>query len=318
MKRLEHELISRIASLFEKKGEGVVLGIGDDAAVLHYDHERYMVLTTDSLVEDVHFRLEAWSARELAIKAVRSNMSDIHAMGAIPHTVLISLALPTFIKDEWVDEFFETVKGEAQTFNFTVIGGNLTRASELSISLTATGLVPCQHLKKRMGAALGQALYLSGPVGYASLGLCELEKGKKESFFISAHKKTGVDIKKAAFLSSSPCVTAMIDVSDGLIQDLGHLLKASGVGARLDMSGLAQDLQYQQASIGVAQNPLELALYGGEDYVLLFSVEKEKEFLKQSSSFNFIRLGDVTASGVSVVYGGNEVVLSQKGFDHFK
>ena len=253
------------------------VGIGDDAAVLRPRPGRDLVMTADALVENVHFR---WSTgarpRLLGRKALRVNLSDLGAMGARPVGFLLSLGVPPDVSPDRLDGFVAGLIREASDSDCPLVGGDSVRSAVWQLSLTAIGEVPRGKALRRGAGRPGQRLMVTGALGASALGLHVLEHGgprnASEKRFVRAHELPDPPYRAGPRLARAGLAAAAIDVSDGLLRDLGQLAAASGLGAdvHLDRLPLAHGFAVACSRRGV--DPLELACRGGEDYQLLFSV----------------------------------------------
>lgn len=275
--RLRAELAGSDASA---SGSGVLLGIGDDAAVLARPAGN-LVLSVDAAVEGVHFRAGFADWATLGARALAAALSDLAAMGAQPRAALSALVLPPDFGD---DQLAELARGQAQAATrhcCPVVGGNLARGSELSITTTVLGEVAGVGLT-RAGARPGDAIYVTGVLGAAALGLALLEPGAGASEGAELRDDAACAAFVARWRAPVPrlvaglqlvsCASAAIDVSDGLLQDLGHLCEASGVGAVLLADALPQLSGFAALARALGRDPLALMLTGGEDYELVYTL----------------------------------------------
>jgi thiamine-monophosphate kinase len=300
----------------------VLLGLGDDCAALSL--QGTTILTTDAMIENVHFRREWTSFFALGEKAFTVNASDIAAMGGEPTFALLSLGVPQECEVEDLDAFFDGFVRAAATCGAALIGGNMSAAPCLMLSVTLLGRAP-HGVVTRAGARPGDDLYVTGTLGDAALGLRMLQEGRDD---------TTAQAVKARFLSPSArlaigqevaargLATAMIDVSDGLLQDLGHLCEGSHVGAVVEAPTLPLSAGYR-ALLG--DQDWSLALTGGEDYELLFSAAAEHraavEALTQRNDCTITRIGRIIPQAEGLrVHGPDGTVYTPThgGYDHFR
>lgn len=292
----EFELISTFVSQFDVAPPP--RGPGDDCAVL--PKQGPSCVTTDALVEGVHFTRRAFSMDDVGHKALAVNLSDLAAMGARPAWFTVALGLPDWVTARHVNAMSAGMARLARLHGVELIGGNVTRASQLSLTLTLSGALDGPPLL-RSGARPGDALYLSGPVGDAATGLSILSTNPSaRSPLVDAQRRPVPHVAFGRF-ARSRC-SAAIDVSDGLAQDLGHLCRASGVGADLDSSALPMSpaLLDRAGSRKAAQ---ACVLSGGEDYVLLVAVRDPPAFERAltRSGFEAWRVGTLRkGSGVNL------------------
>jgi len=306
-----------------------VLGIGDDCACLA-PSSTGTLLTTDALVAGVHFRLDWTSARDLGLKAIAVNASDIAAMGGKPTYALLALSLHPETPLAWFDELIAGVHAGAQRLRVHVIGGNMTKTERdgaASVTVTMVGAAPIEGVKRRSGACNGDVLCLTGPVGSSRAGLEILRRGlpHREALrpLLLSHLSPSPHVEQGEFLGKESTVHAMMDLSDGLATDLPRLLAASGAGGCVDVDQLPVDPSLR-AFCDLIQTPAEpFAFVGGEDYVLLASVEGDA-FPELAAHFaqKFGRpltpIGRVqSATGLRVNFRGNPVSLTDRAFKHF-
>lgn len=304
----EFERIARIERIFARTRKDVLVGIGDDAAVLA-PSSASPVLSVDAAVEDVHFRRAWLSFRDIGYRAFMAAASDLAAMAAEPRTALLSLILPTDLSDDALFELCEGSAEAADACGMSIVGGNLSGGRELSITTTVIGEVQ-GHGALRSGASVGDRIYVTGELGSAALGLAALQagRGEEELFrpFVERWRRPRARLTEARALRD--IATAMIDVSDGLLQDLGHLLQASGVGAEIDVSALPHhpDLPAAARALGL---DLETVLGGGEDYELVFTAAPDGSS-RSGKVIGTVR--EATAEGASTLR-----LTRGAGFDHF-
>ncbi|MBF0184394.1 MAG: thiamine-phosphate kinase [Magnetococcales bacterium] len=311
---------------------GVVLGVGDDAAVLSIPRTQQLVVTTDTLVEGVHFLPDA-DPLLLGQKALRVNLSDMAAMAAQPHWYLLSLALPKETPLTWLEGVVNGLRQAAVRpgGEVALIGGNTTAAplGARSITITMLGLLGKDRAVTRGGAQVGDRIWLSGTIGDAALGLAaargELtDLDEADRLYLTGRQQLpDPPLELARALQDSAYSRAAIDVSDGLLADLGHICRASKVGARLDLHKipLSEAARRQVAGQGDALWPALLA--GGEDYELLFtaapSVQSQIEQLATQFGVRLSEIGEVVAgSGVEVSRDGVTLPMAQQGWDHLR
>jgi thiamine-monophosphate kinase len=323
----EFGLIERWASLLGPAGADVIAGIGDDAAVLRHQGSELLLVTTDMLVENVHFRLDLISPEQLGWKAMAVNVSDIAAMGGEPAFAFVSIGMPAHTPVSFADALYQGMKQMAQSANFYIVGGDTVGADKLVISIALTGRVEEKFLALRSGAQPGDALVVTGTLGDSAAGLRLLLSGKAEARFqrcIDAHLTPQPRLPEARAAVATGAVHAMIDLSDGLSGDLRHLCAASGVGALLSEEDLPLSAETREAARLLGVSPFELALSGGEDYELLMAVDANRvdEVLKAVSSVgrtHAARIGTVqTAQNLLIRrHSGETVPLAVSSWDHF-
>jgi len=272
----EFEVIARlIAGL--RPSRRVILGPGDDCAILAPSRARQLI-TIDSMVEGVHFKLKWGSPRTLGRRALAVNLSDIAAMGGYPTACVVNLAIRRGLSMRIVDELYAGLKAAARKAGVDLAGGNITSAAQLAITIAMLGEVRGAALR-RDAARAGDEIYVTGTLGDAAAGWRILE-GKLKAAGANRNFLIGRFLQPAARLAAgqalarirpAPAAPAAIDISDGLLQDLGHILERSGVGAQIDPGAIPLSQAYQSVMRG-ARDAIALALTGGEDYELLFCI----------------------------------------------
>jgi thiamine-monophosphate kinase len=298
----------------DAKPEGVVVGIGDDAAVFDFGN-RPTVITVDTQVEGVHFRGDMISPRDLGRRAMVAAASDVWAMAAMPSASTIALTLPPDLSEQQFRELIEGLAGAARLVGARVIGGNLSRGEALSVTTTVFGL-PIGRPLTRAGAHPGDAVYVTGTVGAAALGLAILDTKRTEiehaERFIERWRRPPINGHAVKTLAA--VATAAVDLSDGCLQDLQHLCKASGVGARIYADALPTAPGHSTTSEALGLNPLDLALAGGEDYELLFTAPASSDAEAVGT-----KIGEITSGNLIEVLdaSGHRVEVKRSGFRHF-
>ena len=305
-----------LAQLLPKlwRGAGVIIGPGDDCALVETRNSRFLV-TTDVLIEDVHFRRGWLTPRQIGRRGFCVTASDLAAMGGRPRFVFVSVAAPPSTTVADLRRLHEGIAAAARENGASIAGGNLSRGRALFVSLTMIGDSPPRPLQ-RSGARPGDALYVTGDLGTAALGRQLLQGGRSGSA-IQRFRQPIPRLAVGALLARRRIASAAIDVSDGLLQDLHHLCVASGVGARIDASMIP-------CTRPVRARGLALALSGGEDYELLYTVPPPRlasmERLKRRLGCRITRIGQIlpARAGICVVDAtGAPVSLRHQGFDHF-
>ena len=276
--------------------KGVVRGIGDDAAVLEFNSKEHLLFTTDMLVEDVHFIRRAPSAA-IGHKALACNVSDIAAMGGIPTFAVISLGISPAAQLSLVEEIYSGINKLARRFNIAIVGGDTVKSRKLTINIALLGRVAKKDLVLRCGAKAGDRIFVTGKLGRS------LPTGRHLSFLPR--------LAESQFLVKQIRPSAMIDVSDGLAADLGHILEESKVGATI-YEGLIP------LNKGASTKN---ALYDGEDFELVFTLSAKAVDRLQASraKFSFCEVGYITEEkGLRLVKrNSRKINISMKGFEHF-
>ncbi|MDP9239720.1 MAG: thiamine-phosphate kinase [Actinomycetota bacterium] len=262
----EFGLIARVIARLGP-AEGVPLGPGDDAAVVATPDGR-VVATTDLLVEGGHFRRDWSSAYDIGRKAAAQNLADVAAMGAVPTALLVGLGCPGETAVAWVEELADGLRDEAAVVGAAVVGGDVIRSGTILLSVTALGDLQGRAPVTRSGARPGDVVAVCGRLGWAAAGLAVLRKGfRSPARVVGAHRRPDPPYAEGPTAAAAGA-TAMIDVSDGLVQDLGHVAAASGVSIAVRRSALAvpQVLTDVGAAFGV--DPYDWLLVGGDDHAL--------------------------------------------------
>jgi thiamine-monophosphate kinase len=264
----ESGLIERIAQI-AGRGErgGVLVGIGDDAAVLRLRPGEDLVATTDALVEGVHFRFATQGAREIGARALAVNLSDLAALGARPLGALLALAAPAGLSLRSALDLARGLVALGCRHACPLVGGNVSRARETSLTVTALGAVPRGRALLRSAARPGDRILVTGTLGAAALALARAERGRARIRAVPEPR-----LRAGRILARTRGVGACIDLSDGLLADLGHVLEASRVGAELEVASLPAARGFGAACRRLGLDAEELLLVGGEDYELLFTV----------------------------------------------
>lgn len=298
----------------------VEVAIGDDAAAFWPVPGRLQLLTTDMLVAGVHFELAWITPWQLGYKALAVNISDIAAMGGQPRQATVSLALPPNISVEFIQELYEGLKHIARIYQVNIVGGDtVSTPGPLSINITLTGDVEPQFLCKRSGAKPGDVVVVSGCLGNAAAGLKLLQTGlASTATLLSKAQLTPIPQVRLGQAAVAAGATAMNDVSDGLASEVHEIAAASQVGMRI----YAEQIPLSSELISLADSyeihPLEWALYGGEDYQLVFTMmpQQAKQFVSSEPTCAIV--GEVTAEPMVVlVTAGNVSRLLAKGYNHF-
>ncbi len=327
----EFGLIERIKKLVPPPESGVVLGIGDDTAVVDLGDGRLLLLTCDVQIEDRHFRRQWITPRQLGRRAAAINLSDIAAMGGRPTFALLSLALPAELEVAFFEEMMTGVAERLGDFGAALVGGNLSGGDEsLYIDLTLLGESHQGRLLRRGGAHPGDVLLVTGTPGESAAGLAVL---RREDPVLRHQVSVLVDrlldptprVREGQELAAAQVVTAMIDISDGLASDLRHLCEASGVGAELDEAALPCTEPLEQAAAGMDRQPLEFVLYGGEAYELLFTVppegvQKAIQVVRDATGVPVTPIGRMTDQPGQcwlIRSEGERTPLPARGWDHF-
>jgi thiamine-monophosphate kinase len=321
----EEKLIERVRRRFPVAGRGLTIGIGDDAAVLRPSAGAEMVVTTDAFLENVHFLRKVHPPDAVGYKALARATSDIAAMGARTRCFFLTMGLPDACAGAWLDAFIGGMARAARRFELILAGGDTTKYPKVVMSLTVMGEVGRGKAVLRSGARPGDLLCVSGRLGEAELGLrlirTKLHAGKHWTRLMKKHYYPEPQLALGEWLSARRFATSMIDTSDGLSTDLGHICKASGVGAivwasKLPMVKVPPELR----RLGL--DSLDLALHGGEDYELLFTVPRKLSgrLPRSAGRVPITVIGEITRDKKIALLrpDGNRTALQSKGWDPFR
>ena len=309
----EFERIATLCAVFAAQSRrGIVVGIGDDAAVLESPPGRVLVWTIDEQVEGTHFRRDFASWGDVGWRSFMAAASDLAAMGAEPYAALAAITLPKDLDDAALEALAEGQRAAAAQVGSPIVGGNLARGDAVSVATTLLGV--CPRAVVRGGGRVGDGLWVAGEVGLAAAGLAALLRGDAQVDVLTAAAAAWRRpvARIAEGLAMAAHGHAAIDVSDGLAQDVAHLARASGVCAVLDEAALrACSPATLAAAAALGADALELILHGGEDYALVIACDH--------GVAGFQRIGELRA-GKGVVLardGGGEEAITPRGFDHF-
>jgi thiamine-monophosphate kinase len=286
-----------------------MLGPGDDAALVAAPDGR-VVVSTDLLIERRHFRRDWSSGHDVGRKAAAQNLADVAAMGAVPTSIVVGLGIPADLPVAWLDALTDGFREECAVVGASVVGGDITRSDLVVIGVTALGDLGGRAPVKRSGARPGQVVAVAGRLGYAAAGWALLAAGAPVvEEVVAAHRRPCppyAEGPRAAVLGAS----AMLDVSDGLLQDLGHVAKASGVRIELDPEAFTVGEPVAAAAKELGVDPLEWVLTGGEDHALAAVFPAE---VRLPPSWQVV--GRVVEGDGVIVYGRE---MGRGGWDHFR
>lgn len=328
-------MIDRLTSRHELQNPSSLKGVGDDAAVI--ENEGFLtVVTTDMLVEGIHFDLMYTPLKHLGYKSVVVNLSDIYAMNAIPKQITVSLALSNRFSVEAIEELYEGIYAACRTYGVDLVGGDTTSSPKgLVLSITAIGQGTRGSVVYRNTARVGDLICITGDLGAAYLGLQILEREKQlfqsnpgiqpdleeQTYLIGRQLKP--EARKdmiEAFKNNALIPTAMIDISDGLASELFHICTQSGVGAFVEESGIPIHPEAQLLALKFKLDPVTCALSGGEDYELLFTINPDDVEKVRYLPDIYIAGEIVPASdGIKLhTKGGNIHPITAQGWNHFQ
>lgn len=329
----EFGLIARLQQFIPPvESDGLIAGIGDDAAVVRLDEHRAMLITCDIQIEDQHFRTDYISYYQLGRRAMAVNLSDIAAMGGKPLFALISLAFPSSLPLDHFDELYRGMRDQLTEFSATIIGGNIAKADHgLIIDITLIGEVEMGQLLLRTGARPGDRILITGQLGGAAAGLAILTnfgRAYPDQFapLVEKHRQPCPRIAAGQLLAQSGFATAMIDISDGLASDLYHILSASRVGAEIDQQRIPLPQQIHLACEAVHRPVWDVVLHGGEDYELLVTMKSETpdhiiERIMRESGTPITEIGRILEpeAGYSLIdVDQKRIPIRPQGWDHFR
>lgn len=331
----EFGLIDRLSKQFSNQQPSTLLGIGDDAAVLDLGNGTVQVVTTDLLIEGVHFDLSYVPLQHLGFKAIAVNVSDVAAMNAIPKQVTVSIALSNRFSVEAVEALYEGIRAAAVHYGVDVVGGDTTASrSGLVISVTALGIAKKEEISYRSGAKVNDIVCVTGDLGGALIGLQVLER-EKQVYLADPGMKP--DLEKYSYVTGRQIrpqarmdiihelkelgvvPTSMLDISDGLASELFHICGQSACGVTIYEDKLPIDKQTFDTAVEFGLDPITCVLNGGEDYELLFTIDqKDFKTLEKHPDIHFIGHISPESEGRSLVTkSGTVVSLKAQGWKHF-
>ena len=323
----EFRVISSIRSDLKDFQKEVIVGIGDDTAAIEVSGTKLLLFTSDSLVEDIHFKWDYTSPFQVGWKALVVNISDIAAVGGNPTYCLVSLALPSDTERNLVREVYRGLKKAASKYRVGIVGGDTVRAPSFIITVSLLGEVKRENIVLRSGAKPGDLIYVTGQLGSSGAGLACLKapngkvKPKIRQFLIKKHLIPSPRLVEGQKIASSQIATSMIDLSDGLASDLHRLTEESKVGAVLWEDEFPTALATEQLAKVMGKSLLEWVLYGGEDYELLFTVlPNKRKKIEQTLGFPHTLIGEIVDRDQGIYLkkrGGNRTKIEDGGYNHF-
>jgi thiamine-monophosphate kinase len=306
----EFGLIARVTARLAT-GPTVLLGPGDDAALVAASDGR-VVASTDLLVEGRHFRRDWSSARDVGHRAAAANLADIAAMGAVPTALLVGLVAPGDLEVVWAEELAEGLGEEAALVDASVVGGDMSSGPTLTIAVTALGDLYGQRPVLRSGARPGDVLALAGRIGYAAAGYTVLSRGfRSPKLLVEAYRRPEVPYA-AGPLAGRLGATSLIDISDGLLADLGHVAAASGVAIDIRRDAFEVPGPMRDAATALGVDPYQWILTGGDDHALAATFPPQVPVPD-----DWLVIGQVGA-GSGVTVDGKRYTASSPGWDHFR
>jgi thiamine-monophosphate kinase len=322
----EFGLIERLRRFLSKPDPRVIVGIGDDVAVLEGPGDMLLLATCDIQVEGVHFLRSLTSPYQLGRKALAINLSDVASMGGLPDFALISLSLPPDTDLEFIDELYRGLSEEAEEAGVKIVGGNIARLPErFAVDVFLIGRVERGLFLTRRGAKPGDVLMVTGTLGDSAAGLALLLKGIREERFASlysAHLTPKARLKEGRTLALGRLASSAIDISDGLAKDVGHICDESGVGVAIRLADIPLSPELKEAASLLGVDPFRWALAGGEDYQLLFTVppEKASQVRQALHPTPVSEIGLILAPQEGrylLLPDGSKQPLEPEGWDHF-
>lgn len=285
--------------------------IGDDCTVLAMGDEA-LVMTTDMLVEDVHFLREASTPEEVGIKSLMVNISDVAAMGAKPIATLLSIALPESAQGEWAEAFMRGYHEASAKEGVALVGGDTTASKDrIAINVVAIGRAPMSNIKRRSAAKVGDIIAVTGKLGISSKGLVDIMFGDVNTVAAKAHRIAQARTSEGVWLGTRTEVHAMMDISDGIASDIKHIMELSGVGATIELTKVPTDYDIRYATTG------------GEDYELLLTVDSNRfdtlaEELERATGTRLTAIGTITDDReLRWLENGASTNMELSGFTHF-
>lgn len=331
----EFGLIEHLTKEFTPRLDSTLLGIGDDAAVISLSKDKALLISTDMLVEGVHFNLMYMPLKHLGYKAVASNVSDICAMNGIAEQITVSIAVSNRFPVEALEELYEGIKTACNVYHIDLVGGDTSSShAGLIISVTVLGRANKKEITYRTGAKEHDLIVSTGDLGAAYMGLQVLEREKQvfeanpaiqpdldgHDYIIERQLKPEARVDIIKFLKELDVIpTSMIDISDGLASEIIHICKASKVGCHVYDEKIPIDAKTSMTAIDFNLDPVTCALNGGEDYELLFTV-KQADYDKIKGNPHMTVIGHITDAQDGIYYvdkNGSAIELRAQGWNHF-
>jgi thiamine-monophosphate kinase len=328
----EFPLIDRLAQIIAIDRADILVGIGDDVAVLDPGGDELLLATVDNQVAGVHFLRHVSTPYQVGRRALAINLSDIAAMGGQPQFALVSLVLPRDTEVAWVEDLYRGLRAEADSYGVAIVGGNMARSPEsICVDVTLLGRVKRKHLLLRSGARPGDRVLVTGQLGEAAAGLqlalepeLSLASAEREPL-LRRYLTPTPRLPESAVMAQSGRVTAMIDISDGLSSDVGHICEQSGVGVRLWVDALPISSAVRRVAELTGTPWWQLALAGGEDFELCFTAPPDAvgaltAAVRQETGTPVTVIGEVLPAEhgrLLVLPDGQEASLEPGGWEHF-
>ncbi|GAB4537518.1 MAG: thiamine-phosphate kinase [Thermodesulfovibrionia bacterium] len=308
----EFGLIKRIERLCKKGSKGLIVGMGDDCAVIKPTNG-FTLITSDMLIEGIHFDLKYTDLYQLGYKAIAVNISDVLAMGGMPRFFMLDIGIPEGFDSKDIEEIYEGITELAERFGVRIIGGD-TSLSLNGLLLSGILIGEAERPIMRKGARVGDGIFVTGMLGDSAMGLELLRMGER----LHSRQRPSISYLIKRHLTPEPCavintngITSMIDISDGLLIDLSHICDESGVGAMIYKGCIPLSDELISVANGLNKDPYQFALRGGEDYVLLFTSHQDRR--------DAIRIGEIIRKGRYIIdEKGRRVPFKSEGYEHFK
>lgn len=326
----EFGFIHRFATRFDELIKKNEKGIGDDCAVFEANEQENYLVTTDLLVEDIHFLRTKISAYELGQKSLAINLSDIAGMGGTPLFSFLSLGIPDNLEISYLDSFMEGFYQLSSQHKVPLMGGDTTKSPDkLIINVAVIGICKKEETRLRSMAQESDIICVTGNLGNSAGGLKvlldNLDLSEENKQLVDFHHNPIAQVAEGKFLARQMSVHAMMDISDGISSDLEHILKASGKSAVVFLENLPINQGLKNVAKKQTWNLLELAVSGGEDYELLFTMQANDferlniDFFKQFKK-NIVKIGEIRKGNAKIKWllNDREIPFFSKGFDHFK
>jgi len=331
----EFGLIRQLQRQWPASSPWIITGIGDDAAMLKAPPGQQLLISTDVLIEDIHFDLNYQTPKDLGWRAGVANLSDIAAMGGTPLYLLVSMALPVRVPPQHVRELYRGIQAACRPFNVELIGGDTSSSpSQIFLSLTIMGSVRVNRALTRNNAEIGDHIYVTGTLGDSNAGLRILQTHSAnrrqfhapavETFLVRRHLRPAPRIHVGQLLANRKLAHAAIDLSDGLSSDVGHVCEESRVGAEIRATALPLSSQLRAFARRDKRDPVEIALQGGEDYELLFTAPAKHHQnvlrVSEQTKVSITCIGEIkpkTFGRQLVLPSGRKQKLSSESFRHF-
>ena len=306
-------LIKKISKNIRLFSKDIVKGIGDDAAVLKFDKKHYLLLTTDTLVEDDHFNLKWFTPEQIGSKAIESNVSDIASMGGFPKYALISLTMPKNTNTNFVDKLYNGINKNCKKYKINIIGGNLSNGKNIVINVMLIGFVEKKNLCLRSNAKINDLILVTGNLGASRAGLQLLKNNKKGNsinYYLNPKCKLNIGRKLSNF------VNAMEDVSDGLASEVLNICNESKTGAVIYKEKIPLNKNTINDAKKLKKDPYDYALFGGEDFELIFTIPEKR--LNKIKGIKCIVVGKILPKKQGIYLFDKRKKKLSYGYDQFK